>query len=146
MIHSYCELRTIDLASEGGQDAKCLPIETIIRRMPWRCLRYVRTRTSRHESERFQTMITRAIFFPFDLFGSPGTRAGAESLADAFRDMLDDNKREKVATRARAYARKVHVEEFHFENLADYSDWRAKARARLRQVFRQNEFLLWISG
>src|SRR5256885_851439 len=69
-------------------------------------------------------MTTRAIFFPFDLFGSPGTRAGAELLADAFRDMLDDNKRERAATRARAYARKVHLEEFYFEKLADYQNWR----------------------
>ncbi len=44
-------------------------------------------------------MTTRAIFFPFDLFGSPGTRAGAELLADAFEEMLADNRRERVATR-----------------------------------------------
>jgi len=83
---------------------------------------------------------TRAIFFPFDLFGSPGTRAGPELLADAVRDMLDDNKRERIATRARAYAGKVRCEEFYFEKLADYQDWRDQARARLRQVFSRTTF------
>ena len=55
-------------------------------------------------------MTTRAIFFPFDLFGSAGTKAGAELLADAFQELLADNKRERVATRARAYAGKVRFE------------------------------------
>jgi agmatinase len=89
---------------------------------------------------------TRAIFFPFDLFGSPGTKAGAELLADAFQEMLADNKRERLATRARAYANKVRFEEYAFETLADYQDWRGQARSRIRQVFRQNEFLLWVTG
>jgi agmatinase len=89
---------------------------------------------------------TRAIFFPFDLFGSSGTKAGAELLADAFQEMLADNKRERIATRARAYAGKVRFEEFSFDTLADYQDWRAQARARIRQVLRQEEFLIWVSG
>src|SRR5262249_40960098 len=89
---------------------------------------------------------TRAIFFPFDLFGSAGTKAGAELLADTFKELLADNKRERVATRARAYAGKVRCEEYAFETLADYQDWRGQARSRLRQVFKQHEFLLWVSG
>src|SRR5580704_11766790 len=89
---------------------------------------------------------TRAVFFPFDLFGSSGTKAGAELLADAFQEMLADNKRERIATRARAYANKVRFEEYAFETMADYQDWRGQARARLKQVLRQNEFLLWVTG
>jgi arginase family enzyme len=89
---------------------------------------------------------TRAIFFPFDLFGSAGTKAGAELLADAFQEMLDDNKREKVATRARAYAGKVRFGEFAFDKLDDYRDWRAQARECIRQALRHHEFLLWVSG
>jgi agmatinase len=89
---------------------------------------------------------TRAIFFPFDLFGSPGTKAGAELLADAFQEMLADNKRERIATRARAYANKVRFEEYSFETVADYQDWRGQARTRIRQVLRQDEFLLWVTG
>jgi arginase family enzyme len=89
---------------------------------------------------------TRAIFFPFDLFGSAGTKTGAELLADAFQEMLADNQREKVATRARAYAGKVRFEEFTFDTLDDYRDWRQQARDRIRQALRHNEFLLWVSG
>src|SRR5258708_4670593 len=91
-------------------------------------------------------MNTRAIFFPFDLFGSAGAKAGVELLADAFEEMLADNKRERIATRARAYANKVRFEEYSFETLADYQDWRTQARTRIRQVFRQGEFLLWVTG
>jgi len=94
----------------------------------------------------FDVVTTRAIFFPFDLFGSAGSKAGAELLADAFQEMLADNKRERIATRARAYANKVRFEEFAFQTLADYQDWRRQARARIRQVFRQSEFLLWVTG
>ncbi len=91
-------------------------------------------------------MMTRAIFFPFDLFGSAGTRTGVELLADAFQEMLADNKRERIATRARAYADKVRFEEYTFESLADYKDWRGQARTRVRQVLRQDEFLVWVTG
>jgi agmatinase len=91
-------------------------------------------------------MTTRAIFFPFDLFGSPGTRAGAELLADAFEEMLADNRRERVATRARAYAEQVRFEEFAFNTPADYQDWRASARQSIRASRERGEFLLWISG
>lgn len=90
--------------------------------------------------------MTRAIFFPFDLFGSAGAKAGAELLADAFQELLADNKRERIATRARAYANKVRFEEYAFETIADYQDWRSQARSRLRQVIGHNEFLLWITG
>ena len=91
-------------------------------------------------------MTTRAIFFPFDLFGSAGAKTGAELLADAFQELLADNKRERIATRARAYADKVRFEEYTFETLADYKDWRGQARSRVRQVLRHDEFLLWVTG
>lgn len=91
-------------------------------------------------------MNTRATFFPFDLFGSPGTKLGAERLADAFEEMLSDNAREKVSTRARAYAGKIRFEEVTFETLADYGDWKPQARARVSRALQKNEFLLWVSG
>ena len=91
-------------------------------------------------------MKTRALFFPFDLFGSPGTRAGAELLADAVQEMLADNRREKVPTRARAYANKVRFEELLLDTLADYQDWRPRAREAVRDVFGRGEFLLWTTG
>jgi arginase family enzyme len=89
---------------------------------------------------------TSALFFPFDLFGSGGTAAGAQLLADAFQEMLADNRREKIATRARAYAGKVRFQEFSFETLADYQDWRREARQTIRQVFDKDDFLFWLTG
>jgi len=89
---------------------------------------------------------THAIFFPFDLFGSGGTGAGALLLADAFQEMLADNRREKIPTRARAYAGKVHFQEFTFETMADYRDWRPNARKAIRQVLEQGDFLFWVTG
>jgi len=91
-------------------------------------------------------MITRAVFFPFDLFGSPGTKTGAEMLADAFEEMLADNRREKGATRARAYAGKVRFEEITFATIADYADWQNQARQRIERALQKNEFLLWVTG
>jgi agmatinase len=89
---------------------------------------------------------TSALFFPFDLFGSGGTKAGVELLADAFQEMLADNKRERQPTRARAYANKVRFQEFTFETLADYQDWRRQARLAIRQVVDRGDFLLWTTG
>jgi arginase family enzyme len=89
---------------------------------------------------------TSAIFFPFDLFGSAGAGAGAELLADAFREMLADNQREKVPTRARAYQKQVRVQEFSFETLAAYQDWRDQGRRAVRQALRQGHGFFWVTG
>jgi arginase family enzyme len=89
---------------------------------------------------------TTAVFFPFDLFGSPGAGAGAELLADAFRELLTDNRRERVPTRGDAYTGQVKVREFTFETLADLQDWRPRARRVARQIFQKGHFLLWITG
>jgi agmatinase len=89
---------------------------------------------------------TSASFFPFDLFGSGGTRAGAELLADGFREMLADNRREKVPTRARAYAGKVRLTEFTFDRPDDYQGWRDTARQAIHTAFDRGDFLLWVAG
>ncbi|MCI0684428.1 MAG: arginase family protein [Gemmataceae bacterium] len=89
---------------------------------------------------------TSALFFPFDLFGHSGTRRGAELLADAFQEMLADNKREKLPTRSRAYAAKVRFEEFPLDTPDSYRTWRADARAAIRAVWDRDDFLLWVSG
>lgn len=91
-------------------------------------------------------MKTTAIFFPFALFGSPGTSTGTELLADAFREMLADNQRERTPTRARAYQNQVRLREIAFETLSAYQDWRSQARRLIRPVFRKKEMLLWVSG
>jgi arginase family enzyme len=89
---------------------------------------------------------TTAVFFPFDLFGSRGAAAGAELLADAFRELLADNRREQVPTRARAYQGQVRTREFAFARLDDYHDWRRRARQAVRQVWAREDFLLWVAG
>lgn len=91
-------------------------------------------------------MTTRAIFFPFDLFGSPGTRLGAELLAEALEELRADNARERVATRARAYADRLRVEEYVFAKLTDYENWRDLGRKAVRAALERGEFLLWIAG
>jgi arginase family enzyme len=89
---------------------------------------------------------TSAVFFPFDLFGSAGARSGAELLADACREMLADNRRERKPTRAAAYQPHVKLRELSFETMADYQDWRARGRQAVRQAWKKGDFLLWITG
>jgi arginase family enzyme len=89
---------------------------------------------------------TTAVFFPFDLFGSRGAGAGAELLADALRELLADNRRERVPTRARAYRGQLRLRELPFETLDDYRSWRTRARRVVRTVWARRDFLLWVSG
>jgi arginase family enzyme len=89
---------------------------------------------------------TAAVVFPFDLFGSAGAGAGATLLGDELREVLADNRRETVATRAAAYTEKVRLREFAFQTLADYQDWRERGRRAVRQVLRRGDFLLWLAG
>src|SRR5262245_47970054 len=100
------------------------------------------SRTRRHRAPRK----TRAFFHPFSLFGSAGSSAGVELLADAFREMLADNRREQVPTRAMAYQKHVQVSEFSFDTLAGYQNWQEEARRAIRRTLRKQEFLLWITG
>jgi arginase family enzyme len=89
---------------------------------------------------------TRIVFFPFDLFGSGGAAAGVELLAEAIQEMLDDNRRERLPTRARAYQKHVRTHTFSFDKLSDYQDWKQQARHVIRQAIRKKEFLFWITG
>jgi agmatinase len=91
-------------------------------------------------------MKTMLVFFPFDLFGSPGTAEGVNLLADAVREMVADNRAEKVPTRARAYNNRLRLKECAFEKMSDYQDWRARGRELARDAFRSKDFLLWLAG
>jgi arginase family enzyme len=91
-------------------------------------------------------MKTTAILFPFDLFGSAGAGAGAKLLADELREILADNRRERVPTRACAYADRVQLRAVAFETLAAYQDWRDRGRRLARQALRRGDFLLWLAG
>ena len=89
---------------------------------------------------------TSAVFFPFDLFGSGGTAAGVNLLADELREILADNARETVPTRADCYSPHVRLEEPDFETLADLADWRETGRRLARAALKRSDFLLWASG
>lgn len=96
--------------------------------------------------EDFLSVNTRMVFFPFDLFGSGGAAAGVELLSEAVEEMLDDNRRERLPTRARAYQKHVRTHTFSFDRLSDYQDWKQQARRVIRQAIRKKEFLFWITG
>jgi arginase family enzyme len=91
-------------------------------------------------------MATTAVFFPFDLFGSAGTSAGADLLAEAFREMLADNRREKVPTRAQAYSDQVRFRRYEFNTLGDLQDWQEQARREARRAWQRGDFLMWMTG
>lgn len=91
-------------------------------------------------------MQTTVVVFPFDLFGSGGSGAGAELLAEELREVLADNKREQAPTRARVYTPHVRLREFTFETLDDYQTWRPRARQAVRQVLHRGDFLVWLTG
>lgn len=91
-------------------------------------------------------MQTDIICFPFDLFGSSGTSTGALLLADALRELLADNKREKMPTRARAYAGKVRLSELVLDTVADYQNWRKRAHTIIASSWKERSFLMWITG
>jgi arginase family enzyme len=89
---------------------------------------------------------TRVIVFPFDLFGGAGAGAGASLVADELRTILADNRREKVPTRARAYAGKLRLVEHGFEQLGDYADWRRRGRDAFRRARARGERVVWLGG
>lgn len=91
-------------------------------------------------------MQTTVVVFPFELFGSGGSGAGAELLAAELREVLADNKRERTLTRARAYTPHVRLREFNFETIDDYQSWRSRGRQAVRQALQRGDFLVWLAG
>jgi arginase family enzyme len=89
---------------------------------------------------------TTAVVFPFDLFGSAGSAAGAELLGDELREVLADNRREQVPTRAVAYTDRVRLRRYSFETLPAYRAWRARGRRAVRRALDEGDFLLWLTG
>lgn len=87
-----------------------------------------------------------AVVFPFDLFGSAGTGAGAQLLGDALQEMLDDAQEETQPARAEAYRDQLFIEEFPFETLDECNHWRTTASEAVRSAFRAKQRLLWIAG
>lgn len=87
-----------------------------------------------------------AVVFPFDLFGSAGTGAGAQLLGDALREMLADARREKQPARGHAFRDRLRIKEFTFDTLADCKHWRKTGRDAMRSALKAREPLLWLAG
>lgn len=91
-------------------------------------------------------MTTMMVAFPFEQFGSSGAGAGACLLADAVREMLADNRREKQPSRSCAYQSEVRLREFAFETLEELNAWRGTAARTARTALQRGEFLIWLGG
>ncbi len=91
-------------------------------------------------------MPTTLVFFPFDLFGSSGTADGVGVLEEALREVVADNRRETVPTRAQAYMGQLKVRRFVFETLDDYQHWRRQGRKVVRHALARGDFLIWLTG
>jgi agmatinase len=91
-------------------------------------------------------MRTTVVICPFALFGSPGAADGATLVADAVRELLADNRRERRPTRSRSYQPHVRVKELAFADTAAVGAWRETARTAARQALAAGDFLLWVGG
>lgn len=91
-------------------------------------------------------MRSTVVVFPFDLFGSAGTGAGAQLLGDAVRELLDDAAQETRPTRTDALRGGVRVKEVAFETLPQVNDWRKRGRQAARTALKVDDFALWLSG
>lgn len=89
---------------------------------------------------------TLAVVFPFDLFGSSGTSAGAKLLGDALRELIADNRRETRPSRCNAYRPHFRLKECVFETMAEWQDWRSRGRQLARQAWRADQCLFWLAG
>lgn len=93
-----------------------------------------------------QPMNQTVVIFPFDLFGSAGTGAGALMLGDVLREAVDDTASEDRLTRPHAYADGLNFEEHPFETLEQVAAWRATGRDAARRRLASGDFLLWLAG
>jgi arginase family enzyme len=84
--------------------------------------------------------------FPFDLFGSSGTGAGAQLLGDAVREILDDTAKESRPIRGDCLRGNLRVKELAFETLDQVTEWRKRGRQAARQALKAGDFLVWLAG
>jgi arginase family enzyme len=93
-----------------------------------------------------ETAMTRAVVFPFDSFGSPGTSAGAMAMGDALREMRADFHRETVPTRASSWAEDLKIREVAFDTPREIANFRRTGRSMARKPLANGEPLVWLSG
>lgn len=91
---------------------------------------------------------TSILVFPFDSFGGAGAGAGAELIADELREIVADNRREMVPTRADIYTRKFRIKEYGFDSLAALNAWRTTGRQAVRPLLEAapQDFFIWLGG
>lgn len=87
-----------------------------------------------------------AVVFPFDLFGSSGTGAGAQLLGDALREAILDTDEEERKTRPHRYVDRFDIEEVPFVAMRDVTRWRSTGRELLDALLKQERFVLWLAG
>lgn len=90
-------------------------------------------------------MRTRAVVFPFDLFGSGGTAAGAQLLGDALKEVIDDTRQETRPVRQKAFAESLTIDEVELHSAESIAAWRSLGTAAFRKAARE-PFTLWLSG
>ncbi len=91
-------------------------------------------------------MKTTVVVCPWGAFGSGGAAHGAEALADAVRELLDDVRQERRPTRARVFRGQVRIEELTFDSPAALADWHKTARSSVRAALNRGDFLIWLGG
>jgi arginase family enzyme len=87
-----------------------------------------------------------AIVFPFDLFGSAGTGAGAQLLGDALGEMLADARRETQPSRSQAFRDQLRLKEVPFETVAQCESWRKVGRQAVRTALKTGDRVMWLAG
>ena len=87
-----------------------------------------------------------AIVFPFDCFGSAGTGDGAKLLGDALQEAINDEQLEDRETRPRSYTQHLTISEVEFNTIESLSAWRESGREIAKELLREKEFILWLSG
>lgn len=87
-----------------------------------------------------------AVIFPFDLFGSGGTGAGAQLLGDALREAVDDAAVESRPMRTHAFAERLRFEEYPFETIDQVTGWRETGREAAKRLLAAGDFVLWLAG
>lgn len=90
-------------------------------------------------------MTIRGVVFPFDLFGSSGTAAGARLLGDLLREIVDDTQRETKATRQKALEA-ITVDEVEFDDLASLAKWETLGATAAKAALKASDFTLWLGG
>jgi len=91
-------------------------------------------------------MQTRCVIFPFDLFGSPGSAAGAQLLGDSLREMKHDTELEDQPVRQHAFASNIDFLENELDTIEALADWRTIGRREFEEFYDDRDFMIWLSG